>query len=112
MSAPVHAHDVRSGLAGLGRHAPDVMGALNTLHRQATGDGVLSGRTKEIIAVAIAVATGCEGCAAFHLDAAARLGATRSEVSEALGVAVLMAGGPGSVHATSLVDKLEELPDA
>ena len=56
-------------------------------------EGALSTKTKELIALAIAVVKECDGCIAYHAKAAARRGATPSEVAEALGVAVLMDGG-------------------
>ena len=62
-------------------------------------DAALDAKTKELIALAIAVAKQCDGCIASHARSAALRGATPEEVAEALGVAVMMNGGPGSVHA-------------
>jgi len=59
--------------------------------------GELPAKIKELIALAIAVTTECDGCIAFHARGAARCGATAQEVAEALGVAILMNGGPGTV---------------
>jgi AhpD family alkylhydroperoxidase len=65
---------------------------------RATGtDGALSHRTKELIALAISIATRCEGCIVFHSRACVRLGVSRDEVLEMIGVAVEMGGGPSSV---------------
>jgi AhpD family alkylhydroperoxidase len=50
------------------------------------------------MALAIAVAKGCDGCIAYHAKAAARRAATAEEVCEALGVALLMDGGTASVY--------------
>jgi AhpD family alkylhydroperoxidase len=61
-------------------------------------DGALSTKTKELIALAIAVTERCDGCIAYHAKAAALQGATAEEVAEALAVALLMAGGPASVY--------------
>ena len=69
------------------------------LHGDAMAVGVLAGRSKELIALAIALVDGCDGCIAFHAQASAIRGATEPEVAEALGVALLMAGGPASVEA-------------
>ncbi|HEY6533223.1 MAG TPA: carboxymuconolactone decarboxylase family protein [Acidimicrobiales bacterium] len=69
------------------------------LHRAAMADGELSSVAKELIALAIAVTTQCDGCVASHARAAARAGATPAQVAEALGVCLLMAGGPASVYA-------------
>jgi AhpD family alkylhydroperoxidase len=68
------------------------------LHGAAMAEGALSSKTKELIALAIAVAKQCDGCIAYHAKAAAHHGATEEEVAEALGVALLMAGGPASVY--------------
>lgn len=78
---------------------PDVWARFGALHEAAVADGAMSGRTKELIALAIAVVTQCDGCIAYHAKAAARRGARADEVAEALGVALLMAGGLASVYA-------------
>ena len=66
---------------------------------RATGtDGTLPHRTKELIALAISIATRCEGCIVFHSRACVRLGVSREEVLEMIGVAVEMGGGPSSVY--------------
>jgi AhpD family alkylhydroperoxidase len=70
--------------------------AFRDLARTASTDGALSHKTKELIALAIAIATRCEGCIVFHARACVRLGVGREEVLEMLGVAVEMGGGPSS----------------
>lgn len=67
------------------------------LHDAAMADGALSRATKELIALAIAVADGCDGCVASHARGAAVHGAMPAEVAEAIGVAILMAGGPATI---------------
>jgi len=74
----------------------------------ATADGALSSKTKELIALAIAVTKQCDGCIASHARKAARHGATADEVAEALGVAILMSGGPGTVYAPRALAAFEE----
>jgi AhpD family alkylhydroperoxidase len=81
------------------RHAmPDAWSGFTQLHDAALGDGALAARTKELMALAISVVKCCDGCIAHHAKAAARLGATPDEVAEALGVALLMDGGPATVY--------------
>ena len=89
---------LRQPTRDLRRAIPDPWQGFSDLHRSAVADGVLPARVKELIALAIAVAEGCEGCIAYHASGAARRGATEDEVAEALGVALLMRGGPASVH--------------
>jgi AhpD family alkylhydroperoxidase len=60
-------------------------------------DGELPAKVKELIALAIAVTRECDGCVATHAGNAARSGATAQEVAEALGVTILMNGGPATV---------------
>ena len=56
-------------------------------------------RIKELMALVVGVVEHCDGCVAYHARAAAAAGATEGEVAEALGVALLMDGGPASVWA-------------
>lgn len=73
---------------------PDVYSGFVHMHRAAMEDGALSSKTKELIAVGIAVADKCEGCIASHTRQAVRHGATEQEFAETLGVAIQMTGGP------------------
>lgn len=96
-----HYHDVQDELRApyrrLGELVPDVVSGYAGLHRAAMGDGALGAKTKELIALAIAVTRECDGCIAAHARSAARRGASEQEVAEMVGVAVLMNGGPGTV---------------
>ncbi len=92
----------------LREHIPDTYQAFADLHRGALEDGELSGAIKELIAVAIAVHQGCDGCIASHTRGAARQGATEQQLAEALGVALLMGGGPASVYAPRAWEAFKE----
>lgn len=83
---------------GLRRSIPDAYAGLQELHRSALAPGALDTRFKELIALAIAVADGCDGCIASHARGAVRAGATRQEAAEAIGVTFLMKGGPATIH--------------
>jgi AhpD family alkylhydroperoxidase len=91
--------DIGGALARFGQQQQSTMQALMQLHSAATAEGALSAKVKELMALAIAVYAGCEDCVAFHHERAKRAGATTDEALDALGVAVLMGGGPASVHA-------------
>jgi AhpD family alkylhydroperoxidase len=87
------------------RHAvPDVYRGFGELQRAAFADGALDTKTKELIALAIAVVEGCDGCIASHAQAAARAGASRQEAAEAIGVTFLMHGGPATIHGPRAYD--------
>src|SRR3954452_3733896 len=87
------------------RHAvPDVYRGFGELQRAAFADGALDTKTKELIAIAIAVVEGCDGCIASHAQAAARAGASRQEAAEAIGVTFLMKGGPATIYGPRAYD--------
>ena len=83
--------DVRAGV-------PEVMKGFSAMAKAATTDGALSEKMKELIALALGIAARCDGCLAFHCRALARLGATRAEVMETIGMAVYMGGGPSLMY--------------
>jgi AhpD family alkylhydroperoxidase len=80
--------------------------------RAALKDGALDKKTKELIALALSVAARCDPCIAFHTQTLAKLGATRQEVDETLGVAVYMGGGPSLMYAAHALDAFEQFGGA
>jgi AhpD family alkylhydroperoxidase len=91
--------ELRAPTTALRSAAPAAWGAFGELHKTAMADGELPAAVKELMALAIAVVTHCDGCVAYHARAAARAGATTEQAAEALSVALLMGGGPASVTA-------------
>lgn len=91
--------ELRPQTRELRKMIPDVYSGFAALHSAAFADGVLSAKIKELIALAIAVETQCDGCISSHAKAAARQGATLEEAAEAIGVTLLMGGGPSSIYA-------------
>ena len=100
--------DIQGRMETFGTALPDVMGAFGTLHETATADGALTHKTKELIALAIGIAVHCDGCIAFHVHDALEAGATRDEIVETVGVAVLMGGGPAVVYGTDALEALDQ----
>ena len=96
------------GVRALGKEAPGVMGAFRELASAASKEGALDTRTKELMALAIGIATCCDGCIAFHSRAALKAGATREEFVETIGVAVEMGGGPAVVYGVGAFDAYEQ----
>lgn len=84
------------------------MQAFAALHQRATADGALSSGVKELIAMSVGIAQGCSGCIAYHGERALAAGASREEFLDALGVAILMAGGPGTLYAAEALDVLND----
>lgn len=103
---------VSTELASLRVSTPDVMKAFADLGRAATAEGALDKKTKELISLALSVAARCDPCIGFHTQALAKLGATRQEVDETLGVAVYMGGGPSLMYAASAIKAFDECAGA
>lgn len=103
---------ISKNLSPLRADAPELMKAFNDMARAATRDGALDKKTKELIALALGVAARCDGCIGFHTQALARLGATRAEVEETLGMAVYMGGGPSLMYSANALAAFEEFSAA
>ena len=99
---------VSARLASLRNSTPDVMDSFGELGRAATANGVLDRKTKELIALALSVATRCDPCIGFHMQTLVKLGVTRQEVDEALGVATYMGGGPSLMYHANAISAFEE----
>jgi AhpD family alkylhydroperoxidase len=87
---------------------PGPMTGFGELHKHAVADGALSRKVKELIALGIAITVRCDGCIAYHVHDALQAGATRQEVTETIGVAVLMGGGPSLVYGAEALEALEQ----
>jgi AhpD family alkylhydroperoxidase len=95
-------------LAKMRREIPDVMNGFSQLAQAATKDGVMDKKTKELIAIALAVASRCPGCIGFHSQALVKLKTSREELLETLGMAVYMGGGPSLMYAAEALSAFEE----
>jgi AhpD family alkylhydroperoxidase len=127
-------HDAPAARPGAGHdhggHGQDVLGPLGTegkalralipevyrgfaqMSRATMAEGALDIRTKELIALAVSVAKQCDGCIAAHAKGAVRHGASRQEAAEAIGVALFLSGGPGTVYGPRAFDAFCEFADA
>jgi AhpD family alkylhydroperoxidase len=84
--------------------APEVMKTFAGLSQAALAPKALDGKTKELIALAVAVAVRCDDCIGFHVKAAIEQGASRDEVAEALGMAIYMGAGPSVMYASHALE--------
>lgn len=105
---PARLQELNAGFRRLHGSQPAVMEGFTKLHNAATGNGALSTKHKELMALAIAIAVRCDGCIAFHVHDAVHAGATAEEVAETVGVAVLMGGGPAAVYGTEAMTAYEQ----
>jgi len=92
----------------LRKDKPDVMQGFSSMARAAMRDGVLDRKTKELIALSIGVDTHCKGCIGFHIQSLVKLGTTRAEIEDALGVAIYMGGGPSLMYAAEALQAFDE----
>ena len=58
--------------------------------------------------MAIGISVHCDGCIAYHVHDALNAGATREEVVETIGVALMMGGGPSVVYGCEALEALEQ----
>jgi AhpD family alkylhydroperoxidase len=97
-----HHHDVLARLGSehraLRQLIPDVYRGFAATSEAALSDGALSAKVKELMAMAIGIVHGCDGCIASHAKGAVRAGATTQEAAEAIGVSILMHGGPATIY--------------
>ena len=103
LSAPLK--ELRTG-------APDVMKGFSTIAQAALKANALDTKTKELIALAIGVATRCDDCIGFHVKAAVAQGASREEIHETLGMAIYMGAGPSVMYAAHAVEAFDQFKPA
>jgi AhpD family alkylhydroperoxidase len=95
-------------LLELGQELRAPMMGLHQLQKNVLADGALNHKTKELMALAIAIAQRASPCLTFHVRDAILAGATRAEVLETIGVAVMMGGGPASVHGSIALEAAKQ----
>ncbi len=99
---------ITEGVKTLKAEISDTVKNFYAMSEAANKDGALDTKTKELIALALGVAGHCDGCIGFHTQKLVKLGATKQEVAEALGVAVYMGGGPSLMYAAEAMQAFEE----
>lgn len=95
---PEYQKELATWMGKLGAEIPEVMQGLGGLHAASFKPGALDLKTKELTALGIAIGVRCDGCITSHVDAAMKAGATKQEIAEVIGVAILMGGGPSVVY--------------
>ncbi len=92
------------------RHAaPDTMKTFGEMARAAHSGEALDHKTKELIALAISVATRCAPCIAYHAEGAVKHGATREAVAETLAMAIYMGAGPSVMYAADALEAVDQM---
>ena len=103
---------VSASLAKLRADIHDTTRGFTALAQAATKDGALDKKTKELIAMALSVASRCDPCIGFHAETLVKLGATRAEFEDMLGMCIYMGGGPSLMYAGHALDAFVEFGGA
>ena len=99
----------RDQLRGLNKTIPDTTRAFGALGKAVKEGGTLDFKTKEFVALGIAVVKQCEACIALHIEALIKAGASREEVSDVLSMTIQMGGGPAMMYAGKALECFDEL---
>lgn len=99
---------VSSRMNGMRESQPELMAAFSQLAATGTRGGALDKKTREFVALGIAVSCRCDDCIGFHIKTLIALGTTRAELEEVLGTAVYMGGGPSMMYAMHALAAFEE----
>lgn len=105
---PKHYNELKRLMGQMSKEIPSVMNAFGKLHKANGSEGALSVKTKELIALGIAITVRCDGCIAFHVHDALQAKATKEEILETIGVAILMGGGPSVMYGCEAMEALEQ----
>lgn len=99
-------------LRALNAAVPETTRAFGALGKTVKQEGAVTFKHKEFVALGIAVATKCEACILFHIEALIKCGATREEVAEILGMCIQMGGGPSMMYAGKALECYDALSAA
>ena len=100
-------HDMKKldQLNTLNNSAKDGMQAFWDFDKAAFAEGAIDAKTKQLLAIAVALTTQCPYCIELHTDAARQAGATDAELAETAVVAAAIRAGGAVTHATHLFDR-------
>ncbi len=101
--------ELMKAIPEFGKLQPDSLKGYLTLSNAHSKDSLLGEKTRQLISLAVAVTTRCDGCIVIHTEAALKAGATREEIAEALGVAMAMNAGAAFVYSLRTMDAANAL---
>jgi AhpD family alkylhydroperoxidase len=91
-------------IAEIAKTSPDLVKGYRGLVSAHATDGAIDPKTRELIALAVAVTLRCDGCITTHVELARKRGATQDEITDALGVAVMVNAGATLVYSARTID--------
>ena len=100
-------NELLTRIGELAKLTPGTLQGYKALQGAGVQTNRLGAKTRELIALAVAVTTRCDGCITVHTDAALKAGASREEIAEALGVAVALNAGAALVYSARALEAVE-----
>ena len=101
---PEHTAHVKKSFAALGKNHPKMLQAYGALEQAAAAEA-LDEKTRELIAIAVAITTRCESCISVHAEKAAKAGAT--EIAGALATAISLNAGAAYTYALRALEAID-----
>lgn len=101
-------NDLSKTMNTLGMRIPETMKGFTELHKASIAKGALPSKTKELIALGIAITVRCDGCIAYHVHDSLMAGASSQDILETIGVAIMMGGGPSVVYGCEAMEALDQ----
>jgi len=101
-------NNTMKSFSNLSKEIPETFKGFETMGKEAKKNGALDEKTKEFIALGIAISTKCESCIGFHTKSLVRLKATREEFTEELAMCSYMGGGPSITYSAKALEAFDE----
>lgn len=96
-----------TAIGSLAKGNPKVLDGLQAFDAAAASKGALDDKTRELIALAVAVTTRCDSCIAIHAQKAVEVGASKDEVQEALAMAIALNAGAATVYSSRALEAFD-----
>jgi AhpD family alkylhydroperoxidase len=100
---------IQKAFGALGKSNPKMVKAYMALGEASAENDVLDAKTRELISIAVAVTTRCDGCIAVHADAAIKAGASREEVAATLASAISLNAGAAYIYSLRTLEAYDSL---
>lgn len=109
MDWKTHLDESAATLAEFRQTHPKAGKGFTDLHHGTMGDGSLTPREKELVALGIGISKQCVDCIGFHMQSAIKAGATRDDIADTIGVAMMMGGGPAYMYGVKALEAYDQL---
>ena len=98
---------VKKAFGALGKQHPKMLAAYGALE-EASAEGALEAKTRELISIAVAITTRCDGCIGVHTEAALKAGASEAEIAQTLATAISLNAGAAYVYSLRALEAYDQ----